>query len=64
MICEVLVADRRNIISTALGEKSFGRSRAEGAFRGEVHGREVMIQWDSASKAGMVVLITCAAAAK
>jgi hypothetical protein len=36
-IGEVVEVDRRDIIPAALGKKSFGRSRAEGAFPGEVH---------------------------
>ena len=57
-IGEVVEIDGRDIIPAALGKKSFGRSRAEGAFPGEVHGRDVMIQWDSASEAGMTVMRT------
>ncbi len=43
-IGEVVEVDGRDIITAALGKKSFGRGRAEGAFPGEVHGREEMIQ--------------------
>jgi hypothetical protein len=43
-IGEVVEVDRRNIIPAALGEKSFGRGCAEGAFPGEVHVSEVKIQ--------------------
>jgi hypothetical protein len=37
--------DRRDIIPAALGKKSFGRSRAEGAFPGEVHGKIRQKTW-------------------
>jgi hypothetical protein len=39
-IGKVMEVDGRDIIPAALGKKSFGRSRAEGAFPGEVHGRD------------------------
>ena len=55
-IGEVVEVDGCDIIPAALGKKSFGRSRAEGAFPSEVHVREVTIQWDSASEAGMAVM--------
>ena len=44
-IGEVVEVDGRDIIPAALGKKSFGRSRAEGAFPGEVHGRIRQKTW-------------------
>jgi hypothetical protein len=57
-IGKVMEVDGRDIIPAALGKKSLGRSRVEGAFPGEVHGREVMIQWENANPAGMAVMRT------
>ena len=43
-IGEVVEVHRRDVIPAALGEKSFGRGCAEGAFPGEVNESEVRIQ--------------------
>jgi hypothetical protein len=39
-IGEVVEVDGRDIIPASLGKKSFGRSSAEGAFPGKVHGMD------------------------
>ncbi len=44
-IGEVVEVDGCDIIPAALGKKSFGRSRAEGAFPGEVHGKIRQKTW-------------------
>jgi hypothetical protein len=44
-IGEVVEVDGRDIIPAALGKKSFGRSRAEGAFPMKFHGRIRQKTW-------------------
>jgi hypothetical protein len=43
-ICEVVEVDGRDIIPASLGKKSFGRSRAEGAF--EIKFQVFRMQWE------------------
>jgi hypothetical protein len=60
-IGEVVEVDGRDIIPATLGKKSFGRSRAEGAFPGEVHGMDKTedLETEEAREEGEELRVIC-----